>query len=250
MRSLAMLFVACATPCALFAQSAPQDDWHYVIEPYVMFPTIDGTVGIKNLPDVSLSKGPSDLFSHLQFGAMLYLEAHNNDWAVTSDLLYANVAETAPSRPVVTYARADLKELLWQPAVLYRMTPWLQAGLGADLTYIQSGLNVTVNTPLGSLSDSGSRSLSWVDPAVIVRGTFPVSQRWSVMLQGSVGGFDVNSKLIWGTQLYGAYRITDLVTFFFGYRAIGDNYETGNGTSRFLYNATMFGPVLRVAFTL
>jgi hypothetical protein len=38
--------------------------------------------------------------------------------------------------------------------------------------------------------------------------------------------------------------------FSFGYRAIGDNYETGSGTSRFLYNVTMFGPVLRVAITL
>ena len=42
---------------------------------------------------------------------MLYLEAHDNNWAVTSDLLYANVAETAPSRPVMSFARADLKEI-------------------------------------------------------------------------------------------------------------------------------------------
>ena len=55
--------------------------------------------------------------------------------------------------------------------------------------------------------------------------------------------------ITWQAQLYGIYRISDLMSFSFGYRAIGDNYQTGSGTSRFLYNATIFGPVLRFAFT-
>ena len=251
LRFIAIVTVVCAAAAASTAaraQSSSDAGWHYVIEPYVMFPNVDGTIGIRNLPNVSLHSSPGDLFSHLQFGADLYLEAHNEDWAITSDLLYSNLAESAPSRPVITYARVDLKNLFWEPALLYRLSPLLQAGLGADLTALQARVNLKVNTPSAFISASDSRSITWVDPTVLLRGTLPLSQQWSLMLQGNVGGFNVNSKLTWQAQLYANYRLSELIQLSVGYRALGDNYDRGSASSRFYYKATTFGPVIRFAF--
>jgi len=66
-----------------FAQDSAtmKNKWHYVVEPYVMFPNMNGTVGVGNLPNADVDENPGDIFSHLQFGAMLYLEAHNDHWA-------------------------------------------------------------------------------------------------------------------------------------------------------------------------
>ena len=246
--SLILVTATLAAAPAALAQSAPEDQWHYLVEPYVMLPHVDGTVSLGNLPDVSVHASPGDIFSHLQFAAMLYAEAHDNNWAITSDLIYSRVAQNASVGPVISYGRVDLRTLLWEPALLYRVTPWLQAGAGADLTAVQTNLNLTINTPLAPLSASRSRSNSWLDPTVILRGTWPLAQKWSLMAQGNVGGFGVNSRSTWQAQLYAIYRPTELLSLSFGYRAIGDDYDRGSGPERFIYNTTTFGPVIRFGF--
>src|SRR5580765_139172 len=56
-------------------------NWHYLLEPYMMFPNMNGTVGLGNLPDSDVNEDPSDVFSNLQRGAMLYGEAYSKYWA-------------------------------------------------------------------------------------------------------------------------------------------------------------------------
>ncbi len=122
---IAMLAVA----PTVSAQSA-DDAWHYLVEPYVMFPNMKGTVGVGNLPNSDVNESPSDVFSHIQLGAMLYAEAHNGTWAITSDLLYMKLAESAEPTQLISYGRVTLKQLGWELAALYRLSPYLEAGLG------------------------------------------------------------------------------------------------------------------------
>ncbi len=231
-------------------QSVLDDQWRYVLEPYVMLPNMHGTVGLDNLPDASVNESPGDIFNHLQFGAMLYLEAHDDLWAITSDLMYSNVAESASSTPLIAYGRVDLKLLLWELAGLYRLSPWLEAGAGFQLTNIQSDLNLAINTPLAPISKSFNSTQTWTDPTIIARGTFPLTAQWTLVARGNVGGFGVSSKFAWQAQLYAVYGISETMAVSFGYRAFGDDYESGSGRSRFLYNVTTFGPVIRFAFKL
>jgi hypothetical protein len=53
-------------------------------QPYLMFANMNGQVGLGELPDADINPSASDIFSNLQFGAMLYFEANNNKWAITS----------------------------------------------------------------------------------------------------------------------------------------------------------------------
>jgi hypothetical protein len=42
--------------------------------------------------------------------------------------------------------------------------------------------------------------------------------------------------------------LSDSMSLSAGYRAIGDDYDSGSEVHRLLYNVTTFGPVIRIAF--
>jgi hypothetical protein len=142
----------------------------------------------------------------------------------------------------------DVKQLMWELAGLYRISPCLEVGAGAQLTSVRPDINLTINTPAGPVPRSRSDTKTWTDPTLIARATFPLAEKWSLVARGDIGGFDVSSKFFWQAQLYAVYRLSPGAAFSFGYRAFGDDYESGSGTDRFLYNVTTFGPVIRFAF--
>jgi hypothetical protein len=58
-----------------------------------MLPTMSGDVTVADLPPVEIDADAGNIFSHLKMGTMLYLEATNDDWAITSDLLYMKLGQ-------------------------------------------------------------------------------------------------------------------------------------------------------------
>jgi hypothetical protein len=231
------------------AQSSDSSQWHFIVEPYLMLANIHGTTGLGTLPDASVDESPSDIFKHVQFGAMLYAEAHNDRWAISSDLMYMNLAEDTPVNALITYGRVDLKQLGWELALLHRFSPWLEAGAGTQLNNIESDVRLSFNTPRGVVSRAQGLTETWVDPMIIARATFPLAEKWTLILRTNVGGFGIVSEFAWQAQLYAAYHISNGSTFSFGYRAIGDDYRTGSGDNRFVYDVITFGPVVRFAFS-
>ncbi len=240
---IAMLAAAPRVP----AQSA-DDAWHYLVEPYLMFPNMRGTVGVGNLPNSDVDESPSDVFSHLQLGAMLYAEAHNGTWAFTSDFSYMKLGESVEPTPLIGYGRVTLKQLGWELAALYRLSPYVEAGLGAQLNSVQSELNLSINLPVGSVSRDDKMTQTWVDPALILRLTWPLTRQWYLQGRFNIAGFGAVSQFAYQVQLYAGYRFSELCSVSFGYRVIGDEYETGSGADRFLYHVTTFGPVIRFGF--
>jgi len=65
-----LLLVAAASTRA---QDAPDGGWHFLVEPYAMFPNMKGDTGIGNLPPVHVDEDPQDIFDNLQIGAMLFV---------------------------------------------------------------------------------------------------------------------------------------------------------------------------------
>ncbi len=74
-----MLFFTCTT---VMAQDSTNNGhkWSWLIEPYLMFPNLNGKVGVETLPDVSVDANASDIFSHLKMVAVVYAEARKGDW--------------------------------------------------------------------------------------------------------------------------------------------------------------------------
>jgi hypothetical protein len=218
------------------------------LEPYLMAPSLSGTVGINNLPNSFICVPAGELFKRLQFGGMLYAEVHNNTWAFSSDLFYADLSEDVSSKNGVISGSAGVKQLIWELEALHRVNEWLEAGLGARINSIENSLDVA--STVGGINKSGSLTSTWVDPLLIARLRKWVDNKWLFSLRADIGGFGISSNFAWQLEPDIFFRASRLLQIGLGYRALSTDYSTGSGNDRFLYDMDEYGPVLRIGFNL
>ena len=218
------------------------------IEPYLMLTSMSGTTGIGNLPNTFICIPASDLFSHLKFGGMLYAEVHNNQFAFTSDLFYASLSQDASGKNGVLSGTANLKQFFWELEALRKLSPWVEVGLGARINSIESGLNINVTLPGGSMTQTGDKKNTWVDPLIVTRLKTWLDNKWLLALRVDVGGFGIGSQFSWQLQPDIAYRASKLLQIGLGYRYLFMNYNNGSGSDRFYYDMEEYGPQIRIGF--
>jgi len=229
--------------------AAAKNKWHYLLQPYAMFPGMKGTVGVGNLPDAEVNADAGDIFSNLQIGAMLYFEAHNDHWAITSDLLYMDLKQDIEGKRQIIKGEADAKQFAWELVGLRKIRPWLDLGVGLRLNSLKSGLELTVDTSfLGGGYKTGSTTKTWVDPIIVGRVQFPAGKKWLFQFRADMGGFGVGSAFAWQMQGDVTYRFSKLFGLSLGYRTISMDYKTGDDKDRFLYDMNIFGPMLKFGF--
>ena len=238
---------------AAFANLAQAQDstWHYFIQPYVMFPNMKGETGIGNLPPVHVDEDPQDIFSNLQMGAMLYFEAHNDQWAFSSDVLYMDLEADISQRNVIDGGSAGVSQLGWELAAMRRLTPWFELGLGLTYNRIDANLDINFSGPLFPPTVSRGLTEDWIDPTFVARATFPINDQWFFQLRGNLGGFGIGSASDLNVQVQAdvTWRKSDRWSFTFGYRLIDIDYDQGQGNDRFIYDMQTFGPVLKVGYS-
>jgi hypothetical protein len=243
------LFLAFIINSSLAQENLADKKWKFLIEPYMMFPSMSGETGVRNLPSVDVDANAGDIFSKLQFGAMLYLEAQTDKWAITSDLLYMSLEQNITPTSIFNSGQVSAKQLGYELAGLYRISPFLESGVGFQLNKIASDMDLTRNTMGGGTETlSGSITKTWVDPMVIVRATADIQDKWFFVFRGSFGGFGIGSTFAWQVQGYAGYRFSNLFHTSIGYRIIGIDYDQGSGEDRFRYDINTFGPNIRFGF--
>lgn len=224
------------------------EPWSFVVEPYLMLPNMEGKVGIGEQPPASVSEDPSDIFGNLQWGAMLYLEARNDLWAFSSDLLYMDlkVKEDVGDPPIAEIS-VNPEQLAWELAAMRRISPGID--LGVSLIYNE--ITATVNlTPTGGSGAQARMKEDWIDPSVVMRGRFPLNDKWALAARANVGGFGMGSDLFWQLQAHATYSFSERMNMSVGYRYISVDYDEGSGPDRFIYDMDTFGPVFRFAWVL
>ena len=244
----ALLLAAGAVPgIPALAQDA-NESWGFLISPYIMFPNMKGETGVGNLPDVSVDEDPGDIFDNLQFGAMLYAEARNREWAITSDVLYMKLeSEVLPQSQVID-GEAEVAQLGWELAAMRRLSPWFELGIAATWNKMDADVNIVVSALPGAPAIGGGLDEEWVDPSIVARAMAPIGDKWRFEARGNVGGFGVGSDMFYQLQLDFVYAMSERWQFGLGYRYIDVDYESGSGPTRFVYDMSTFGPVLRAGF--
>lgn len=233
------------------AQDAPDGRWHFLIEPYAMFPNMKGNTGIGNLPPVHVDQDPQDIFENLQFGAMLFLEARNENWAFSSDVLYMDLGADIEGGTLLDDGSVDVSQLGWELAALRRFSPSFELGLGATFNQLDAGVKLDVQNPVTGQAGrvSFGTTEEWIDPTIVARVTLPFGDQWFFQARANLGGFGVGSDLMWQLQADVGYRASDKWRFAFGYRVIDIDYDRGSGSDRFVYDIQTFGPVLRLGYS-
>ena len=231
------------------AQDAADGGWHFLVEPYVMFPNMKGETGVGNLPPVQVDEDPQDIFDNLQMGAMLFFEARNDNWAFSTDLLYMDLEADIQPATLITGGEVGVSQLGWELAAMRRLTPWFELGLGVTYNKIDADVDIDVLGIIGpNYTLSGGLTEEWIDPTVVMRATWPLGDKWYLHARGNIGGFGVGSDLMWQIQADVGYRISDRWQASFGYRVIDIDYDQGSGSGRFIYDVQTFGPVLRLGY--
>lgn len=225
--------------------------WNFLADVYLMFPYMNGDIGLGNQFTVPIDANPGDIFSKLKMAGMLYFEAKTDKWAITSDFVYMRLNQEVTPSKLLESGDVTAKELIWETAGLYRLLPFWEVGIGGRLDNIATEIDVRrfvagIGNPTELVNESASKT--WFDPILITRFTGDINDKWLFQFRGDVGGFGVGSDLTWQLQAYAGYRFTKVFQITAGYRILSIDYDKGSGTERFIYNVNTSGPELKFGF--
>jgi hypothetical protein len=248
---LTLILVAFSLTNALAQDTKPatKSEWSYLVEPYLLFPNMGGTVGLADLPEATVDASTNAIFGHLKMGFMLNAEASNGRWTIGSDLLYMDLAQGVKPGLIITGGEISAKQLGWEVSGLYEVKPWLDLGIGGMLNSINSGVDITLDF-IGGTPPIKSKSLTktWYDPMLITRIKSKAGEKFIYQFRGEIGGFGIGSDLAWQMQAVAGYQFSKLFSVTGGYRIISLDYETGSGQDYFHYNIDTAGPTVRFGF--
>jgi hypothetical protein len=233
-------------------QKTATKKWSFLAELYLMFPNMSGGLGIGELPEATVSATPGDIFSKLQIGAMLFLEARNDKWAINSDVIYMDLSQEAEPGTVIKSGEVSAQQFALEIAGLRKVLPWLEIGVAGLVNAVNSDVAFVVDA-IGpgpaTTAKSGSISQTWVDPMIVARIKSAEDKKLIYQFRGELGGFGVGSAFAWQALANVGYRFTKLFHMTAGYRFISLDYETGSGQAKFVYDMDTFGPEVRLGFS-
>jgi hypothetical protein len=225
-------------PVAASVETVETSEWSYSLTPFLWATGMSGT--ISNGPiTVNADLSFSTILENLDMGMFLDFRARNGSWEYGGNLVYADLSTSTKGPIAGSKHKIGMKSTVLEADVKYYYSDQVFAYGGARYYDISSTLN------LGApLSRKVSVSKAWVDP--IVGGGFavPMSEKWSFVGKGDVGGFGIGSDFAWQAQAYVQYESSDTISILAGYRHLNFDY-TGGGTR---IELTMSGPVFGVRF--
>lgn len=221
--------------------------WWLTIAPYGWVTATDGDMGVAGLVapvDISFQ----DTLENLDLAFMLAIEGGVDRWAFGLDGLFATLSGNgglpAGAAPY-TEATVDFDQFFGRIHAGYQILAEedakLTAFVGARYSYLSTEIELS-GPATADLNRDGSKS--WIDPVIGLHGYWEFNERWFVHGGGDIGGFGVNSDLIWQANVALGYRLTDSVSALVGYRGLGVDYSDGG----FLVDTVAHGPVIGLSF--
>jgi hypothetical protein len=233
--------VALAVPARAQSPTAPPegDDWEFSIAPYLMGAALDGTVSV-NGREAEADISASDIFDHLDLGAMGMAAARKGNWGVMSDAVFVKLEVESPKPP------ADFNPTIgiFQLQGLRKVAPWADVTAGVRWNHLNAVIDMKPPFPPVHVD----KSRNWVDPVLGVVLRTPGKGRLHGTLIADIGGFSVGSKLTWQVFPTVGVRLSKHASLEAGYRFLDVDYESGDGASRFAYDMLYQGPVVGFAF--
>ena len=238
-------------PVVVIEESAPRQ-WEVQTTLYLWATALEGSIGIGNLPNANIDATFGDILENLDGAVMGNVAVSNGTWLLLADLVWSKMSDQTNLNVLNSPTLKFEQSLLIASAIGGYGLPF---GIDALDVYVTAGLryqNLSADTSLISgtypLEVNRSRTEDWLDPIVGVAVQYGFNDRWRLNGIADIGGFGVGSQLTAQGFLTLSYNWTDHFSTAAGYRAIYTNYESGSGSDRFDYEATLHGPFLSAAF--
>lgn len=232
-------------------------NWKYTITPYLWIPnSVEGTSTVGGAPPAELDLDLSDVLDHLDFGASLRVEAWKGRFGVILDAAYVDLGAdiTTPGGDLDVDIKQTTVDLLLGYEVARIPTGVsgtthrdvsIQLMGGLRYSYLKQEIDVVAGPTFGG-------SESWVEPVVGARVTVNLSEKWTGVVRGDIGGFGVGnaSDLTWNVLVGLGYRAWENTSIKLGYRIYDIDYESGSGADTLGFDAQLMGPWLGVTWHL
>lgn len=244
MIAFCVLFVYSVLPCCAQQPKPYQqsNEWTYSITPYIWFSSIGGDAAIRGNM-FGIHERFTDLVSNVDFGFEFHFEARKNNWGCFVDPTYLKLSAdttTADGLP----ADVRFKEWLVEFGGVYGLPirPTRSNCLPQNLDLLFGGRYWNLSGDLTQEGTTTSGSQSWVDPIIGLRYITGLSDKWSLLLRGDIGGFGVGSDFSWNAIAAFGYATKQNQTAFVGYRALKVDRTNGSDGDLFEWDVTYYGP--------
>ncbi len=218
---------------------AADGDWNWSIAPYAWLSGMEGSMTVGPV-ETRIDKDFADIFSDLELGAMLTVDANNGTWGVMGDAVYVKLK--SKQETLLGDIRGRIEEWIVSAVPYYRVMSdeTIAIDIGAGGRYITTDVQIS-----GPVSKNSS-SRDWVDPVVMARARVQLTQKFAMIVTGDIGGFGIESDLTWEIIGTASYAMTDNTDFIFGYRYLDYDYSDKD----FTYDISTSGFILGAKFNL
>ena len=228
-----------------------ENNWRFVIEPYLLAASIEGDTSVGRATGLNVDVSFSDILEALEAAFMVRAEAyHESGWGILVDYGFIKLGKDA-SGPLGGVVDAEVRQGVLETFIARQFV--LQQGhweIYTGIRWWDNDIDVTIDPAIRPGSINLSVKEGWVDPVVGAQLGMPLSESFSLVLRGDVGGFGISSDF---TALVAAgihYRFTKMISLDVRYKALWVDYENGTkGTpDYFSYKTVTHGPILGVIF--
>ncbi len=227
-------------PVIVSAETA--EDWQFEVTPYLWASAMAGKTGPAGLEaDVDMSFG--DILDNLDKAFIINITAKKGQFSTWLDIVKMEISDGG--KVAALAVDLEMGQIGAEIALAYQLSVHENVEVFSGIRYVDVDSKITFSGDgpigIGKIVRIGD---DWVDPFVGIRGTWPVSERWSFRARGDIGGFGVGSDFSWHGVLMANYQYSDMVSFKAGYRYLDMDYAD-NG---FVYDMATSGVVMAVGF--
>ena len=238
--TLAAILLAAVPFSALAAEE--DSGWQFDLAPlYLWATTISGEVGMGPATG-EIEADFGDITDNLDAVFTTHFEARKGAWGGLFDVVYMDVG-SGTDLPGGARIDGSLQSTILEMSGLYRVDRGPHAfDAIAGVRYSSQKTEISLS-PAGR---EGSVEEDWWDPIIGARWTWGFADRWSLGARGDIGGFGVGTEFQWNAAALMMWQPWKHVALAAGYRVLDQDYEEGKGMDRYVFDATIHGPLLGI----
>jgi len=198
---------------------------------------------------VSMQASTADLVKALEFTAAIRGEFwYARKMGLLVDLFYVMTGGEA------SVGQADftleVSQALGEAAFAYRLATWPTSSDARAMTIaadLYAGVRISrFKIDLDVNSTSHSRTNTLVDPIIGMRVPVQLAPSWQLVVRGDVGGFGIDSDLIWDVEFGFEHDVSSTIGIELGYRIMDIVFsaDAGNATQQASVKSLTHGPAI------
>ncbi len=234
-------------------EPALPSSWHFEVAIDGWAPSLNASMGVRNLPALPVYANIFQLLPHLEGYIPASVVAYNDNFIVGASIFWVRLGvlkggEGAFSANAGLTLNETFATAYGGVRIPTANPDWSVYGtLGAR--YFNLNGSIELQVPFAGYSRLASQGKEWVDEIVGAKARHRIDDKWFIDFETDVGGYHGSAT----AQGYGAvgYKWNQSITTSLGFRVFYAYYQTaansGNGSFRF--QETLWGPEFNVAYT-